>query len=376
VVAAGRAANVARSGYATVYYPDGHDLAAASLIRVSQGAQAEANFLLRLEPFYAVTAVGVTPDTAAAKARTQGGYTAVVMDAAGHPLPYAAQYDDATHSLQANLPDGTYVLVARGFQVSTADGALVMEHGNRRAGTVVGSVEFTVSGHAVAALRVPMGPPQTATVHVRLAPAVAAQAALTANSAGDLVNLNIDPAGGIPQNSFASIWSMDSTVDTIDFTAQPGSYWVSAFLPRKGACVGAFNAGAVNLAREPLTLSMAVAPPPMELTLRGDCGALALTLPPTLATFLPGDEAFYTVYVVPDFDTVQDIPPLSMHPSSGATLNLDSLTPGSYHVYAFDTAVHLEYRNAAVLAALGTAGQQVTVGAGTVTNLMVDVAGH
>ena len=72
-----------------------------------------------------------------------------------------------------------------------------------------------------------------------------------------------------------------------------------------------------------------------------DCASLTLALPATQSAFLPGDEPFFTVYVVPDFDTVQDIPPMTMHPSSGPTLNLDSLTPGSYHVYTFATPAHL-----------------------------------
>jgi hypothetical protein len=145
---------------------------------------------------------------------------------------------------------------------------------------------------------------------------------------------------------------------------------------RKGLCAGPFSAGSFNLAREPLSLSLANSPPPMEFILRDDCGTLALTLPPALAAFVPGEETYYTVYVVPDFDTVVDIPPMTVHPSSGPTLNLDGLTPGSYHVYTFDSPVHLEYRNPAVLAALPNPGQQVTVVAGTTASLMLEVPEH
>jgi len=381
VIATGHAANIARSGYATVFYPDAHDLAGASRIQVSAGSQADANFQLALEPFYTVTAVGaVEGDAASGKASTPGSYMAVIMDATGHPLPYTAQYDDATHSLQASLPDGTYQLVVRGFQSQRqlVDGVVTsLVGGNRRAGAVAGAVTFTVSGHAIAGLRIPLSAPPTASVHLRLLHnAETTSPAVNANSANELVNLNIDPAASIPQNSFESIWSMDIGADTITFSAQPGTYWLSAFLPRKGVCAGGFNAGSFNVAREPLTMSLAAAPPPMEFTLRDDCGTLALTLPPTLATFLPGDEPFYTVYLVPDFDTVQDIPPMTMHPSSGATLTLDSLTPGSYHVYVFDTPVHLEYRNPAALAASPNAGQQVTLTAGATANLMLEVPEH
>jgi hypothetical protein len=169
---------------------------------------------------------------------------------------------------------------------------------------------------------------------------------------------------------------MDNASDTITFTAQPGLYWLNAFLPRKGLCAGSFNAGSFDLAHEPLPMSLAASPPPMEFTLSDDCGTMALTLPPTLAGFLPGEEPFYTVYVVPDFDTVQTLPPMTMHPSSGATLSLDGLTPGSYHVFMFDSPVHLEYRNPAALSALPLAGQQVTVSAGATTNLVLEAPEH
>jgi hypothetical protein len=113
----------------------------------------------------------------------------------------------------------------------------------------------------------------------------------------------------------------------------------------------------------------------MELTLRDDCAELTLTLPQALSEFLPGEEPFYTVYIVPDFETVQDIPPMTVHPSSGRTLTLDGLTPGSYHVYTFTTPVHLEYRNPAVLGALSNPGQPVTLWPGGTANLVLEVPG-
>jgi hypothetical protein len=65
-----------------------------------------------------------------------------------------------------------------------------------------------------------------------------------------------------------------------------------------------------------------------------------------------------------------------MHPSSGATLTVDGLTPGNYHVYAFNHPVRLEYRNPAVLAALPTPGQAVTLSAGATSSLVLEVPGQ
>ncbi|HEY1160973.1 MAG TPA: hypothetical protein VGE83_10105 [Terracidiphilus sp.] len=382
VVAPGSGANVARGGYPSVFYPDAREFAGAARIRLSAGQQAEANFSLALEPFYPVTALGLVQagGSAAGKTSPPGGYTATVMDASGHQLPYTAQYDETTHSLQASLPDGTYVLVVRCFlhPQLLGDSVPSSKKDSRRAGLLAGSVEFTVAGHAVAGLRVPLAAPIVNTVQLRMLHGTASQTGIntaSVNDASGIVNLSMDQADGIPQPGGDSIWTMDNGQDTIEFTAHPGAYWLSAFLSRRSLCAGPFTAGGLNLARDPLTLSLSISTPPMELTLRDDCATLALALPPALAAFLPGEEPFYTVYVVPDFDTVEDVPPMTVHPSSGPTLTIDGLTPGSYHVYTFDAPLHLEYRNPAVLAALPNPGQQVTLSPGAKTNLVLEVPG-
>ena len=382
VVASGHAASVARSGYPSVFYPDAHDIAGATHIRLSNGSQAEANFALTLEPFYPVTAIATMPADAsgAAKSGQPVSSAAVVMDTAGHLLPYTAQYDTATHSLQANLPDGTYVLFVRGFLQPHSDfeGFVLTGRDKTQPGALVGSVEFTIAGSAISNLRVPLDPQQAITVNLRIVhnADVPANPPLNGDIGRELAILNLEPVDGVPINNSDSIWSMDTRPDSITFTALPGSYWVNAYLPPRGLCAGSFTAGSFNLAREPLVLSLASAPPPMELALRDDCGTLAVTLPPALQGFLPGEEPFYTLYVVPDFDTVQNLPPMTMHASSGATLTLDSLTPGSYHVYFFDSPVRLEYRNPAAMASMTNPGQQVTVGAGTTANLVLEAPVH
>ena len=262
-VAAGSASKVARNGYPSVYYPNARDLAGASRIRVSGGSQADANFSLTLEPFYPVTAVDASQTNAGGteKQGMRSAYTATVMDASGDLLSYAAQYDETTHSLQANLPDGTYILVVRGLprpQTLQIDG---FSRELRRAGALAGAVEFTVAGHPVTGLRFALGPPPAAAVHLRFLHNTINPGGAT--NTVDPVSFNIDPAGGVPMNSGEGIWSMEIEPDTITFTAQPGAYWVSGNLPRKGLCAGALTAGSFNLARAPLVLSLANPVPPI-----------------------------------------------------------------------------------------------------------------
>jgi hypothetical protein len=97
---------------------------------------------------------------------------------------------------------------------------------------------------------------------------------------------------------------------------------------------------------------------------------LTLSLPGTVA-YTAGEEHAYTVYVVPDFDSTQDIVPQTLRTSTGGRVMLTGLTPGNYHVFTFDRPVALEYRNPAVLSSLP--GQAVSLGADAETELTVEV---
>ncbi|MGA2218226.1 MAG: hypothetical protein ABSG51_09075 [Terracidiphilus sp.] len=377
-VAAGSGARIVRDGFPSVFYPDARDFSGAAHIQLSAGDQAEANFVLTAEPFYSVTAAGVLPGPG--KNPPPPGNPSFVMDASGHPLPYVVQYDSAAHGLQADLPNGTYVMMMQTFRHS---GLFYLGEGpplgatNRNDGAVSGSVEFSVEGHAITGLSIPLGPTPTVSVVLRYVRNDAGQvSSVPVASPMEMVNLTLDRADGMPSPQGDGVLTIDGAQDSLELTAQPGAYWLNTTLPRRGWCAGPLTGGGVNLARDPFTVMLASPPPPLELTLRDDCATLTLTLPAAMAAFGPGEEPFYTVYVVPDFDTTTNIPPMTMHPSSGATLTLDTLTPGNYHVCIFDSPVHLEYRNSTVMAALPSSGQAVTLTPGVTSALTLEVPEH
>ena len=136
--------------------------------------------------------------------------------------------------------------------------------------------------------------------------------------------------------------------------------------------MSSFTAGGANLAREPLTIGLQGSTAPMELTLRDDCASLELSLPEALGSFTAGDEPFFSVYVVPDFDSTGDVDPVTLRPSTGGTVTVSNLTPGNYHVYTLAGSAQLAYRNRDALAAMGYQGQAVTLSAGTVGSLVVE----
>jgi hypothetical protein len=383
-------AKVALNGYPTIFFPQAREFSGAIRIRLKAGEQAEANLQLALEPFYMVKATAILPNgkTFEGKGLEQAFgspepvLAAAVLDTAGRELPYKATFNAAAHTVEAALPDGSYtLLIVAAFPsgVRSSSPRNPQNKAKEETDQWIAFEEFSVDGQAVKKLHLPLSPQPSWPIHLR-AVYTSAQP-VQANASRELQNLvtvTDTMAGDAPMgDAGADAMAEDVGLELLDISgAGFGPHWIGTQLNDRSLCVDSFSAGGVNLAREPLNVALGASPPPMELTLSDNCAKLALTLPPALADFLPGEEPFYTVYVVPDFDTTADIPPMTVHPSSGATLTADGLTPGSYHVYVFDQPVRLEYRNPAVLAALPTPGQQVTLSAGATVNLMLEVPGR
>jgi hypothetical protein len=360
--------SVTREGYASVFYPDARDLAGAAKIRVAGGEQAQANIVLTLEPFQSVTATVATPKTSSGAG---DNVSIQVMDAQSHPLPYSAQYDSTTHTVQASLPDGTYTFLAmlqrNEIHVLNARNGDTVRLVSKAPQPINGEVSFAVAGHAVSNLRIPLSERGNNPIQVSVARAPNGSA-----PAGDtriFVTLS-QTGGGIGDGMVGSFaeGSIAAPLETQD--PPPGSYWVHTSIAPRGLCEASFTAGGASLAHEPLVLGLAGATAPLLLALRDDCARLTLSLPGSVGLTV-GEERFYTVYAVPDFDSTEDVVPQTLRPSTGGRITLTGLTPGNYHVYTFDRPVALEYRNPAVLASLQ--GQAVVVAPSVETELTVEV---
>jgi hypothetical protein len=372
--------NIERSGYASQFYPDARDLAGAAKIHLHGGEQAEANLSLTLEPFHVVTATASLPGVGAGQEFTPdrpGGttFSAVVTDSQGHQLPYVAQYDQATHTVQALLPDGNYE-----FVVTAGRPTMVMRRGGnattfRDEGHYTGAVEFSVAGHAVTNLRIALANAQSNPVQVNLIRTNSQTNGPSPNlDGGDQVFLTLSQTGGWIGDGMMSTFAVGSYAGPLNTSfAQPGTYWVHANLPDKHVCEGSLTAGGSNLAREPLTLGISGSSAPVTLNLRDDCARLTLTLPATAAGSGTGEEPSYTVYMVPDFDSTVDVIPQTLRPSNGGKVTLEGLTPGSYHVYVFDKPVALAYHDRATMDALPNAGQTIDLAPLANANLVLEV---
>ena len=243
----------------------------------------------------------------------------------------------------------------------------------------MGQVDFSVAGKAVTGLRIPLAAQRSNRVQLSLlhSGAQPASNAARSNNPDSPIVILLSQAGTGVTDGMVSSYAEGYATGPIETAYMgPGSYWVHTALPQKSMCESSFTAGGASLAREPLILSLSGASAPLTLSLRDDCATLKLALPATSDNLDVGEEPFYTVYVVPDFDSTGDVTPITLRPSSGGTVAIEGLTPGDYHVYTFAGHVELEYRNREALASLPNPGQTVTLSPASTTSLVVEVPGH
>jgi hypothetical protein len=351
-----------RWGYRSVYYPDAREPSGAAKIEVTSGQETQVNMTLTLEPFQTVTATVIGLQGSGGE---RGGMnlSASVLDSAGHQLLYPAQYDERSHAVQAELPDGNYTLVVSSREQTEHRGGA----GSRSTGILAGSVDVNVAGRPVPNLRVALSAERASPIQV-----IVERNGTSPISTGP-ISVLVNQAGGWIDDGMMSSFADGTIPGPLESVyTGPGAYWVHTHNQR-GLCVASFTAGGANLAREPLAIGVSGVATPMELTVRDDCAGLQLSLPENLGSITAGDEPFYTVFAVPDFDSTVDAEPVTLRPSTGGTATLADLTPGNYHVYTFAGSVQLAYRDSEALASLH--GQAVTLSPGETSNLVLEAPG-
>jgi len=347
---------MAWNGFAATFYPDARDFASAARIHLHGGETEQANMTLKLEAFQPVRAA-LGPARSAEKPAAE--YGAAVLDTQGHSLPYSAQYDPETRTVQAMLPDGAYALQVTATPRPQMKVAAIR---NPSAGGTMlqGILEISVAGHPIAGVRMALAERVANPVAVNVTRNAAHPGSPPASGGG--VSISVTQAGDTRVDGAWSQFAQGNVPGELDTSVlAPGSYWVHTSINQPGLCEESFTAAGASLAREPLVVAAGGTSAPMSLALRDDCASLKLNLPPGLGTPTAGEEPAFTVYVVPDFDSTVDIAALTLRASSGGTLTVPNLTPGSYHVYTFTAPVELEYRNPEALAKLPNFGQSVTL---------------
>jgi hypothetical protein len=368
----GMQGKVARTGYPSVFYPDARDLGSAAKIQVRGGEQVQANIALTLEPFQPVVAAVTMPNAG-------NDVSVQVLDGQGNLLPYAAQYDASTHTAQTMLPEGSYSLSASMRSQPVHIAATRNVYGLRtREGSqgLAGEVSFTVAARPVMSLSLPLTAVGSSPVQVSVSRTRISQAPHGDPSSGNAsgnppVFVTVTQTGGWVSDGMVTSYAEGPASGPLQPIGVPaGSYWASTAVGPRTLCESSFTAGGASLAREPLVLGVAGSTAPLMLSLRDDCAKLTLSLPGSVE-YIPGEERAYTVYVIPDFDSTQQVVPQTLRVSTGGRVTLTGLTPGNYHVFTFDRPVALEYRNPEVLATLPS--QSVSLESNADAELTVEV---
>lgn len=389
--ASGSKTLLVRDGYARTYYPDAREFSGAAHIRLGGGQTAQANLSLKQEPFHLVRATvsgtGVDSITGPTRIAVQGGVSfalsgmhADVLDRQGHEMPYHAQYDASSHTLQALLPDGDYTLRVTGLSplhlsTSPSQGNLDALAPIRPDNNLAGQADVSVNGHAVGNLRIALGPESSAAIEAIVdrtnTQAPQPPAGNGNGNGGEGILISASQAGDSTDMMNAQFAQGNSpgTLETMPLA--PGSYWLHATVTQAGLCEASFTAGGANLAHEPLVVGQNGSTAPLTLTLRDDCASLKLAVPAAVNQL--GESRIYYIYVVPDFESTTDLRPTAMAASSFSSYTFDNLTPGPYHVYAFTRPTELPYRDAEAMAALNLQGQAITLSPGATSSLALEV---
>ena len=340
-------------GYASVYYPDARDPSGAGRIPLAAGQQQNLTLTLTAEPFHRVT----VPVTGHASA-----YTGSLTNHIGQTLPYTAHYRAEQHALEALLPDGDYRMqVTSALPVNGISGPHVSFPIAQ-----LGRVEFTVAGKPITTSPVAVGPQKPPAIEVSLL-----GSGWSIEESKARVVIVSHPASGWIDDGLIAAYAEGSIAGPLPTTpTAPGIHWLSPQIDQGSFCEASFTAASTSLAREPLQVAEGGATSLVTLTLRRDCAKLTLSLSDSVMAFGAGEEPYYTVYVVPDFDSARAVRERVLRPTSGQSATLRGLTPGNYHVYLFAGPRRLAYRDREALATLH--GQAVTLAPGADVELVLE----
>jgi hypothetical protein len=355
-------------GYAISYLGDAADLGGASRIQLAGGQAGQADLALTLGSYHAVH-IGLSKPVAG----SQWQFSSTLLNRNGQSLGYPLRQDDKTHTVCAYLPNGEYTLAMEG----SAD----HERPTDKSAEIAGLLDFAVEGHADARLRIPLAPGVSTPIHIRYEPSPPA-ARPTANSGqeddesdeAEPLGIVITRANGTsaPGEGGPTASQKNAILYEVEMAA-PGAYWVHGTANASGTCLGAVTAGGENVAHTPWIVGTGGTGQPIEVVLRTDCAKLNMQLSATVLGERPGEMPVLFVYVVPEFDSVEDISMLTADPSDSPNLTVEDMTPGPYRVFVFLTQQSLEYQNPAAMQRIADKGQRVTLAPGVTTNLVLEI---
>ena len=347
-----------RWGFPPASYPEEGDSNASGALKINPGQQVNVQMALTRTPFYPVTisiAGKVTP-----------GFSAQIFD--GMSRAYAATLflRAQQQGLYAWLPAGNYTAIIQSFSPNMPPGfasepLTVRDAPVHADGPVILPVhpisvsirkEFTSPGNNSGAqiVRIENGrqviEPQAGVNLVLIS-------ATDGNNTGG--NLRHEPGGD------DSSWQLENVL--------PGKYWVQPYANQ--GYVASITAGGTDLARDPLVIGPGGASAPIDIVLRNDTATLSVRLKTTGSASEAGeDQPHGYLYLLPQFDSSYVMQRVMI---SAQISYMPNIPPGTYHAFALDREMDLEYRNPKALEAYTGKGQIITMEPNGTTNLQIEV---
>jgi hypothetical protein len=354
-------------GYPAICFPGATDFASAATapLMLSPGQQSEVEIALSRQRFYRVSI------TTANQRRGQGA-SIEIHSQEGPQSVATMQRSSQPGAVETELPNGSYYAETHLWGKPSS----------------YGRIDFKVSDGPITGLTLNPLPMQPLMVEVRK------DFTATNNDSNEPrggivdgpmnddnpgVNLNLIPAdnlfgnpiGGNLQRPEGSTNSDLYEMDEIT----PGRYWVRADTFFQ-SYISSITSGGTDLTREPLTIGPGSSGAPIEITLRNDTGEIEGTVNSEAnggaATGAGSGEVKQVfVYAIPQFAYMGRI--AQMPTALIGNFELPNLAPGTYSVIAFDRNIEIDADDADGLARISAQGQTVTVEAGGMAQVQLNV---
>jgi hypothetical protein len=329
-----------------MYYPDATDMTAAQVMELQPGQEFLADFHLRTERGYRVTAevTGV-----------QFGGLPAIENASGQRVYFYGTKSDRSIT-EEGVPSGTWTLVIEG--------------GDREGHSFQTRQEFTVDHADVSGLQVQVQPNATIPVTVNhanaqtenqpaenplvnlvngrfMAPNIAIQA--------QLVGADTSRQG----NNYPA--TLQGDPPTLRFMNIPAGKYKLEVQSFGNDCLESAMYGSVDLTRDYLVVSSNAGAQPITIDLRSDCAVLKVQV--------KADGRNVFAVLVPSSPFAEPIvQPMMIQPMGFAQL---TLSPGTYQVFAFSSLNGLEYANPEALR--NCPSQSITLDAGQQKELTLEL---
>lgn len=346
-----------RWGFSPVSYPEEGDSNASGALKINPGQQVNVQMALTRTPFYPVTIS--LPGRVVAP-----GLSAQIFDGIGRPYAASPFLGPQQQGLSAWLPAGNYSAIIQSFSPNSPPGYATQPLTVRDAPVhAEGPAILPVHPISVSIRKDFTAPNNNSNAQILriengrqvIEPQADVNLVLISDGGNMGGNLRHEPGGD------DSSWQLENVL--------PGKYWVQPYANQ--GYVASITAGGTDLARDPLVIGPGGATAPIDIVLRNDTATLSVRLKTTGSASDAGeDRANGYLYLLPQFDSSFVMQRVMI---SAQASYLPNIPPGTYHAFALDHEMDLEYRNPKALEAYTGKGQIITMEPNGTTNLQIDV---